>query len=375
MKNVCKKVFLRTINDFNNYGNRLQNYAIFSILKSHGVETVYDDIIFSKEEWVNNSNGIKRIIKAIVPFSVWKRKICKSISVSKDKERYENFKAFSELYHKIGAPIFFRNNNEITKKYGKDAIYITGSDQVWNPYLFPSLFMNLLGFAEGCTKVALAPSISVDSLNPHHEREFKRYLSSFKYLSCREQQGADLISKITGRDCAAIIDPTLMLSANDWDKVAIKPKFHNINKRYLLLYFLGNLTNEYRKIIINISQKYNLEVIDIYDKNSDYYSCGPSEFIWMIKHCTIMLTDSFHGSIFSYIYDRPFRIFKRIDASVSMNSRLVNLIQILGLSDDIYVNSHLNLETILQTNYKKNFLVSEQEKFQNYLKEALCQDE
>ena len=125
-------------------------------------------------------------------------------------------------------------------------------------------------------------------------------------------------------------------------------------------------------IINNISKRYNLKIIDIYDKNSKYYTCGPSEFIYMIKNCSIMLTDSFHGSVFSYIYNKPFRIFRRIDSIQSMNSRLENLINVLHLSNDIYINMDtFDIEHVLdEPNYDKTILDGEQKKFKDYLDKA-----
>ena len=190
-------------------------------------------------------------------------------------------------------------------------------------------------------------------------------------MSCREQQGSDIVTRLTGRECITLIDPTLMLSSEEWDNVSKKPIFHNENDKYILLYFLGELTKEYKDIIDNTSKRYNLKVIDIYDKNSKYYSCGPSEFIYMIKHCSIMLTDSFHGSVFSYIYNKPFRIFNRVGGS-SMNSRLENLINVLHLSNNISINvDNFDLDHVLdEPNYDKDVLKCEQKKFKDYLDKA-----
>lgn len=161
-----------------------------------------------------------------------------------------------------------------------------------------------------------------------------------------------------------------MLSKEEWDQIIKKPVFHDENKKYVLLYFLGNLTEEYKGSIAVISDRYNLEVIDVLDKNSRYYTCGPAEFVWMIKHAELILTDSFHGSVLSYIYDKPFRIFGRVDGNVSMNSRLVNLLDKLQLSEKTYITKDSSLDNLLEVHYDKHCLEAEQKKFRKYLDEA-----
>ena len=186
-------------------------------------------------------------------------------------------------------------------------------------------------------------------------------------MSCREQQGADLISKLVNKPVEALVDPTLMLRAEDWLKVAKRPKFHDENKKYILVYFLGELTPSYKYVLNLISKKHNLEIVNLLDKNSKYYTCGPSEFIYLVSNCELMLTDSFHGSVFSYIFNKPFRIFKREDKIKSMNSRLVNLINKLHLDENIYFEFGKGIDNIFETNYDKSYLKQEQEKFNNYM--------
>lgn len=90
----------------------------------------------------------------------------------------------------------------------------------------------------------------------------------------------------------------------------------------------------------------------------------------MVSHCEIMLTDSFHGCVFSYIYDKPFRIFERESKNVvSMNTRLTNLINVLHL-DNLFLDEKTNVDNILNVNYDKTYLYIEQNKFNEYLKKC-----
>lgn len=358
-----KKIALLTINDVN-FGNRLQNFALTNILekKDYLVCTlVLNKILFKKRLrtfYYQFIFSLKNIFK-------------KNMYEKQRKNKFARFNLGLSFYTKILL------GNKMKKEIGeKFDCFVIGSDQIWNPNFYgDTILFNFLPFISENKKIAIAPSISCDSLTPAQTYFFQQGLSNFKYLSCREEQGSRLIEKVSGKHCETIIDPTLMLSQDEWNKVIKKPSFHKENERYLLLYFLGNLTNEYCNIIDEISKKYNLNVINILDKTSVYYSCGPSEFIYMIKNASLVITDSFHGSIFSYIYDKPFKIFKRVDNIKSMNSRLENLIDKLHLPSDIFISSkdNLDIDNILNVEYDKSYLKNEQTKFNEYVDSCLEQ--
>ena len=231
------------------------------------------------------------------------------------------------------------------------------------------MFVNMLGFAPAYKRIALAPSVAIQELNETEKAEFKKFLSPFRCLSCREKQGAALITSITSKKCVSLIDPVFMVTRDQWASIEKKPVFHE-EKKYILLYFLGNITGEYRMIIDTISKTYGLEVIDLLDTESKYYQSGPAEFIYLIHHCAIILTDSFHGSAFSYIFNKPFRIFRRKDNLLDMNSRLVNLMDILHLDDSIYIGSDVDYDKLFDVHYDQSYFEAEKAAFTEYLKNA-----
>lgn len=364
MKTRHKKIGIITICDYANFGNRLQNYAVQTILSQYGnVETIEYDLVMKSKQSLKHICGCcyRKIIRSI-------KKIKKYLFDHKgfinQKKKAITFKNFNRNI------IFCQVNNkmlesELNNKYDYFAV---GSDQVWNPYFVNKKIM-FLSFADSRKKIAVAPSIGITELTSEQINDFKVGLKDFQKLSCREESGSEIIRSITRRECTTLIDPTLMLSKEQWNRVARKPAFHNDDK-YILIYFLGTITDEYQQIIKNISDKYSLKIINIYDKKSDYYVCGPSEFVYLVSHCTIMLTDSFHGCVFSYIYDKPFRIFERQTLNIkSMNTRLVNLIKVLHLGD-LFIDRSTSIDNILDVNYNKSYLEYEQKKFNDYLNEC-----
>lgn len=368
-----KKILVVTINDYLNYGNRLQNYALIKILKKMGFDASNAPQVCCKENYICGNDAFwKKVLKMAMPFSMWKNRM-KKIFHYEETERYFNFLKFAKLYNDFPKIIYCRKNAELREKLGEDEIdfFIAGSDQVWNPSFFSNLYVNMLGFAPASKKIAVAPSISIDKLEKWQEKEMEKYLPSFNFLSCREKDGSKILQRLSGKNVETIIDPTLMLDKKEWDQVAKKPVYYKDKEKYILIYFLGNILDKYNSVIKDISRKFNLKIINIGDAKSVYYQCGPSEFIWLVKHCELMLTDSFHGTVFSYIYDRPVKVFHRSDNLSSMNSRLTNLIDTLKLNRIYFEDINLEEDNLFEVAYDKSYLLREQEHFQTYLNISL----
>ncbi len=340
-----------TLNGNFNIGNRLQCYATQVICNRYGNTTNLVSEFMREQNHVGFKGKVKKLLKSLFLYR-------------QDKYRRIRERNFKNFENNICSVKFgFNDNNDFD-------YFAVGSDQVWNLNFRetdPHIFM--LGFASSHKKVALSPSIGVTTITDKQEKIFKKYLSDFVALSCREQQGAELVNKATGRECLALIDPTLMLKPNEWEEVEVKPDFHDESTKYILLYFLGQITEEYKEIINRISADSGYRIINISNPKSIYYTCGPAEFIYMVRNAELVLTDSFHGSAFSYLFNRPFKIFMRTGGE-SMNSRLINLVNVLHLPNNVYINTNANSSDIFTCNYDKTYLANEQTKFKAYLDNA-----
>lgn len=357
-----------TINDETNLGNRLQSYATYQLLSR-----------YDKTECIVRNyfcEGVKRRIPwnpLRIMQKLRNKIIYRTVSDTKqqsvyEEARYLNFKEFSSLIHN-GETL--TKDTDYTQLENKYDIFVAGSDQIWNPNLFSDMYINMLGFVKTKRKISLSSSISKDSLYPEEKYEFKKYLTSFYALSCREEKGSYLVHKLTNKDCETLIDPTLMLEKNEWALIMKKPDFHNEQKAYILLYFLGGRASEFSNEIYKLSKRYNMEVIDIYNKESTYYSCGPREFLYLISNASLVLTDSFHGSVFSYIFDKPFKTFVRKDTN-SMNSRLLTLSDKLKLQNRMFIRDIAEInDEAFKFQYDKEYLRYEQRRFLEYLEKAL----
>lgn len=120
--------------------------------------------------------------------------------------------------------------NKLKKIEKNFDFFIAGSDQIWNPNFFTNMSINMLSFAKSNKKIAIAPSIGVVKLTDNQKNIFKKYLNDFKLLSCREEQGSKIIKETTGRECPTLIDPTLMLSKEEWSLIEKNQNFMMIQK-------------------------------------------------------------------------------------------------------------------------------------------------
>lgn len=356
-----KKIGIITISDDNNYGNRLQNYATQEIVKKLNFEcfTLKNHVRCNQK-----SNRFKIYITLILKESQ------DFINRMKRISRYKNFKTFNKnvkFYKKIITSV---NAKKIEKQF---KYFICGSDQIWNLTFRRSTYIDMLDFTSDNKKIAFSPSFGVSDIDNKYGEDLKKSLLGFKFLSTREDAGRDIIEKFTGRkDVEVLIDPTMLLTSEEWDKVSKKPKMLKTDK-FILNYFLGDLSEKRKKEIDRIAKENNCKVINILDKNDPFYECGPSEFLYLEKNAFLICTDSFHSSVFAILYNRPFIIFNREqEGIVSMNSRIETLLSKFKLENREYNNELITKEN-LNHDYSEAYkiLEKEREKSINFLMEAL----
>lgn len=369
---MMRKIGIMTLNGYYNYGNRLQNYALQESLKFLGfvVETIINRRTPKKTKFIKRihnlgTNSYKEIyIKAYN--KTW-RKIRKKSIV----KRTENFKEFTLNY--INETNYFISENNIPKNLSDRYDYfVTGSDQVWNPVntLGSSIFF--LTFAEKHKRIAYAPSFGVSEIKPEYKEKYKEWISEIPWLSVREDDGARIIKELTGRDAPVLVDPTLLLTKEKWLSIA-KEAQNKPKGNYLLTYFLGGIPPKYKKQIKKIAKVNNLEVINLADiRDKETYRTGPSEFIDYINSCSVFCTDSFHGAVFSILFEKPFIVYERMGSTLSMFSRIETLLKKFKLESRKAENIKSNEDVFnIDFSHVPAILEAEKKKSYDFLKEAL----
>ncbi|MBM6687354.1 polysaccharide pyruvyl transferase family protein [Collinsella tanakaei] len=222
---------------------------------------------------------------------------------------------------------------------------VVGSDQLWLPVNIAGGYYTLDFVEAPCRKVSYATSFGVSELPGKYMREAARFLPSFSAVSVREDTGADLAERATGSRPAVVCDPTMLLSREEWDSVADSSLVPDAP--YALCYFMGrNLWQ--RECARREADRCGLRLVaiahpDEYVKYDDSYAdvypwgAGPAEWVALISHADMVFTDSFHGTAFSNIFERPFVSFRRHEnmGAQSTNSRLDSLLGRLELEGRI----------------------------------------
>lgn len=351
-----KKVAIITINNTNNYGNRLQNYAVQQIIEK----------LNYKAETIENFNNVHNYIGVI------KQKIKNTLKRILPLQRFKRYQHFSKFEKNIKKSKFIIYGNKINNKMDNYYDYYTvGSDQVWNPNFGRLTDVELLAFTSNEKRISFSASFGINKLPEEYKEKTKKELSNFNAISVREATGKNIVEELTSRkDVKVLVDPTMLLAVEEWDKVSKRPKQLK-SEKYVLTYFLGRLSDSRKNEIYRIAKENNCEVINILDKNSPFYGIGPSEFLYLEKNAFLICTDSFHSSVFAILYNRPFIVFEREGKIDSMNSRIETLINKFELENRIFKDRIT--EDNLKHDYTKAYeiLDVEREKSKKFLREAL----
>ena len=358
-----------TLNDNNNYGNRLQNYALQIFLQKYknNVDTIWYEEKINFE--LNYKINLKAIIKFIINKNDYRKKIKKYYIV--DKIRLYNIKKFSDKY--INIKYIIKDLDRLDKEYD---YFIVGSDQVWNPNFWSKKCdhanIRFLKFASKEKRIAYAASIAIPEIPKDKEQFFKDSLNEMKSISMREKAGADLVKKLTGRDVPVVVDPTILLTKEEWLKIEMIPEWYK-GEKYILTYFLGNPSS----VIENIAKKNNWEIYNLMDKNNfDLYTSRVENFIYLINHAQLVVTDSFHASVFSILMNTPFLVVNRQEIGMAdMTSRIDTLMELFGYQDRYIVNGKCDLldEEILYMDFSNVKTIQDREikRSTAYMKDAL----
>lgn len=287
---------------------------------------------------------------------------------------------------------WFADNLNITRIYfpwqlerllKRTDCFIAGSDQIWNT----KLWMHRSAFLDFCRdrkRISYATSIGTEQVNPEYAEEISSLLSNFSRISVREESAATELASLTGRsDIEVCVDPVLLFDAGEWKSLLPEcGSAPQVSGRYCLCYLLGNRT-EYDGQIERVTRETGIDKLVFvnieggfrssnFPDASFFDSITPDSFLNLIANAAFVCTDSFHGTLFSLIFQIPFVEFTRFDShdSQSQNSRLTCLLHRYGLEDRFYSDKGRGWTAQLPGDLTAN-LANDIAKSKRYLKEAL----
>ena len=367
-----------------NLGNTLQHYALQEAVKSLGYEAgslicplIEPDFTLAAK------NRINAVIKFPAKLAKHAAKIALSLIAPEKYREYMRRKSaftlntkrrgdiFAEFYDKfIGGKIYsaYREVLSAGEKYtaGRDII-IAGSDQVWAKRIVltdEALRYYYLFWAEKEKRACYAPSYG-DTLPDSREYPIhKEGLEGFQLLSCREKSGCGFIRELTGRVAELVLDPVLLLTAEQWRKISRRPDF-DVPEHYALRYCWK--PESWRGEQDRIAG--GMKIIDVYDPFNEYCGrTGPREFIWLVEHADVVFSESFHGTAFSLNMGKNFLSFMKTRKD---KGRIGSLLSETGLSGHIYEPEMCEIPDDIDYSAVREKLGTMREKSLKYLRECL----
>ena len=358
-----------TFQNAHNYGAQLQAYALKQFLESNGHDAEFINYINKEIEknylkWPRNNIKVRGLISA----KNWIKNEIKIIYGLCDyRTKWNRFNDFISNYITDSNKVYSKDSINVDKY---DCI-ICGSDQIWNSYLtdgFDDVYF--ANFNSRVLKISYAASSGRTNFSETEKMQFIDLINNFDYISVREASLASIIKNETKKDVHVVLDPTLLINSKEYDRFVEKVPYEN----YLLQYTLIDDT-KLDEIVDTIAKRNNLKIIELrYSKSLNrknriqIASAGVKEFLSLINGASFVVTNSFHGTVFSILFKKKFYTIN----IKSVNSRIENLLNICELNDrcisdikDIKLNYDINYENAL------NKLDIEKEKSQIFLLNAL----
>lgn len=370
-----KVAILTWASNTNNYGSILQAYALQNFLREYN----YDNVILdyhpkiSDYQWPPSIEmyrrrifrRIKNLLKnSSVNDAGWKRQLnnCCEEFINRELTTSNKYIGVEQLKTTIS-------------EYDT---FMCGSDQIWSmkKAINPTYYLTWLPKEK--KKIAYAPSMP-SALDDNRKRNaFIKNTTGFEAISVREEKSAKETSGILNKKIVSALDPTLLIGEEFWNKNTL---VKDCDSKYILCYFLGQNKN-YKKCVEQIKNEtdYDVKVVPFNNESlcidgEIQFGVDPGKFLELIRNAEIVLTDSYHGSIFSVIFEKKFILFKRFvdGAKDDENGRIYDLASKLRIEEQLCDANDFELESIMKPNYVevKNTLNKLRDESKKYLLDAL----
>lgn len=323
------KVGIVTFHHAVNYGAVLQTYALQQYLSNLGIDSDVIDYrcpyieYFYKPIKANPIKNGKMFIREILYYSCNKKKRTK-------------FNTFLKHYIKLSKVV--KTQQELEQINSEYDFFIAGSDQVWNLKWSGLDKTYFLDFADTNKKYSYAASFGFDRIPNEQKQVYQQLLSEFQAISVRENTGKEIIRELLKRESEVSVDPTCLITKAEWEKICVYPK----EQGYILIYMLDH-SEELISFAEKVSRERRAKIIYISDAlrkeyNFEYRGAlSPTEFIGLFANAGYVITNSFHGLMFSVIFEKEFCIQyqKKPEAP---NSRLIDFIHDYHLENRLLEN-------------------------------------
>ena len=355
-----KKVGIITIHNSPNYGACLQSYALYRYIQQQGndVEIIdlhrpvaYEDYIPSKKYVCSRPvkrsllSKIKGNVKSLIGIKPKSPSLYSPLAIKK-------FDEFNSII-KLSKP--YRGIDELYANPPLYDLYISGSDQLWNPtqaYCLEPYFLTFVPNGQG-KKISYATSVGITDLRDNEKKDFAKWLNLYDDISVREYQAQSLLQGLMAhKKVNQVADPTFLLDPKDWKDMAVRPK----QSKYILMFTLQHRP-EILKYCLQLSKQSRLPLIELGQVQPDVLDgsytavkdAGPKEFLGYIENAELVITDSFHCTVFSLIMGAN-NFYTYIAPTNQRGSRIIDLLNTYQtiehlLSPDLDVSFDILMES------------------------------
>lgn len=318
-----------------NFGGLLQAYALPEALKLYfNLNAEQIDYTYLGKYEKHGRKRIKNISELVYQMGILFFAELERKSLSKRKKAFYEF--MREIQHSIKT-----YNSETIEKSGREYdVFICGGDQIWNEHeLVSNTEVFTLQFVpKEIKKISYAPSMANLDTSDEFKTIFRKGLNELDAISVREKSSIPILQEMTNKPIQVVVDPVLLLQKKEWEQVARTPQ---IKQPYLVCYLLGDNVAQ-RKAVEKLAKRLKLKILtfphilcnvvrkcDLFFGDIHDYTSGPREFIGLIQNAELVVTDSFHASVFSMIFEIPFYVFERdkADAKNSTNRRIYDFLK------------------------------------------------
>ena len=357
---MLKKIGIVTLFGYNNYGNRLQMYAVQKVYKTMGLDS---ELIRYQQHITKDSFLIR--LKIFVKYVLCLKSNLATVFLKKRRVSY--FKKHAKIHYTESKNYLdpLAIDSTFHKKY---SFLSVGSDQIWGWFSHPIANFIFLKFAPIEKRVAFSPSFGSSVIEEKYRKIFTKGLEGFYNISVRESTGAQIVKKFTNKDATVICDPTMCLTKPEWLTFASVHK-KKPSEKYILTYFLGDKSQKVLNIISQLSKEY--EIVELNSLESPkLYAVTPSEWVDYINSAHLFLTDSFHGVVFSIVLQTPFAVYSRVGGK-SMETRISNILEKFNMEDRFEITSNNSSLFHVEFDGTEENIITERFKVNAFLRKSL----
>lgn len=328
-----------------NYGNHLQAYALNLYVRRMNAANSVESILLPDKQIVKYTNvlswsfckkvfwSLHRRIKARIFGETVSGRLLNNDTV---KGRLASFAEFRSKY--------IPTTQKQTRQYDYD-VMIAGSDVVWYQYEHKVRRIQFLDFKgnKKVTRVSYAASFGCDTIPKENVKIVRDKLKKFYAISVREKSSVQMLQEIGIQDVSYCLDPTLLLDASEWELLEKKPKEIQKEKPFVFVYLLGD-SREQRTEISSFAKKSGWEIAAISYPNGRWDApdfgdvritdCSIENWLWLVHHAQAVITDSFHGVVFSTIFEKTFYALER-NGDLNFGNRIPDYLREIGQADKL----------------------------------------